>query len=271
MSRHTNWIRNTLLMGLLVMAGCSQHSSITLTSPVTKTAIGREVVISMETSPADLNITSDALVLTGPDSNVSIDMDTRTISFSADTAGSYEISLEQDGIRSNTIRLTVADESLKNQKASSMTGHEAVAAQSPAEDEKINRESGQQQDSLPVQSEDETQKEQTAPDTSATDPAPVIYTVDELLNTAPSLVENKTQVSVTGLLPVSLSMDASGNLVAKIYSDDQSQYLVLSGKIPDFGGCPAELTGTLSFNGSNYVLSVSSSVQLDPSYQSVSE
>lgn len=268
MRNQAKWIAGTMIIGLLALAGCSRNSSITLTSPVTKTALGEEVVIGLETSPSDLNITSDSLVLTGPDSRVSIDLDRRTINFSADTAGSYEICLEQDGVRSNTICLTVtADENTRPPKPA----NGAVLGQGEmisSEDEK----KAVLEDPVPETSDADQATPDLAPsEGQENESTAVIYSVDEVLNTAQSLADSKSQLVVEGLLPMTVSMDASGNLAAKIYSDDQGQYLVLSGKIPDFGGCPARLTGTLSYNGSNYVLTVSEAVQIEAAYETAEE
>lgn len=272
MSNRNRWMKMTVLGALLFLAGCQKHADITLSSPVTRTAVGEEVVISMATTPDDLQITSDSLVLTGPDSNVTINLDERTISFSADTAGSYEISLEQDGIRSNTIRLTVASDdngrTTDNAKEESLGTDSVYLPQTGLS-------KGDTPETADDGSGDASQNNQTASDEAVLEnedsAASVVFSVDEVLNQAQSLIDSKSQIIVEGLLPVSVSMDASGNLVAKIYSEDQSTYLVLTGKIPDFGGCPAQLKGTLTYNGSNYVLTVTEAYQMESAYQSVEQ
>lgn len=75
---------------------------------------------------------------------------------------------------------------------------------------------------------------------------------------------------IVGFLPQTLGMDANGNLVSQFWNSDQSQYLVLSGEPISFGSCQAALTGTLSYNGTNYVLNVTRAEQLSSSGSSSS-
>lgn len=252
---------SVLALSLLMLAGCSAKgsSAITLESPVSQAVPGQQVSIAIKTDPESMNIDASSLILSGADADVRISPAARTIEFTASETGSYEISLEQDGLCSNTIRLVIRQE---DRKTAAPSEGESPDEEDGSDSTGTDKNSQQKEPDPQSGTPSGQQKEQ---DGSEDPSVMVTYTVDEALNSAQSILDGKKEVVIVGFLPQTLGMDSNGNLVSQFWNSDQSQYLVLSGEPISFGSCQAALTGTLSYNGTNYVLNVTQAEQLSSS------
>ena len=79
-------------------------------------------------------------------------------------------------------------------------------------------------------------------------------TVDDIFK-SPNNYLNKV-VTVKGLFPHSASYDHSGNLSIKILGETEGHYIVLKGRKINTGGCSASVTGTLTYDGNDYIMDV---------------
>lgn len=79
--------------------------------------------------------------------------------------------------------------------------------------------------------------------------------VDTLVENAEMYLDTDVEVWVQGDLPQSLLPDNQGKLQPVLFNEEHSDYMVLNGNI-SLGDCHVYITGTLTYNGYNYVLNI---------------
>ncbi len=92
-----------------------------------------------------------------------------------------------------------------------------------------------------------------APAPEEEDPASTVQdtslSVDQVYENQGDLIAHKTPITVDGILPESLVSDGSGKEVQVLWNEDLKEYILLEGFTIPFGGCTAQVSGTLSRNG----------------------
>ena len=72
--------------------------------------------------------------------------------------------------------------------------------------------------------------------------------VDQVYEDQGELIANKTPITVDGILPEALVSNGSGKEEQVLWNEDLKEYIVLEGFTIPFGGCNAQVSGTLSRN-----------------------
>lgn len=95
--------------------------------------------------------------------------------------------------------------------------------------------------------------DQPAPTPSVEDdPASTVQdtsmSVDQVYEDQSELLANKTPITVDGILPEALVSNGSGKEEQVLWNEDLKEYIVLEGFTIPFGGCNAQVSGTLSRN-----------------------
>ncbi|MDE5758663.1 MAG: hypothetical protein K2H85_08640, partial [Allobaculum sp.] len=84
------------------------------------------------------------------------------------------------------------------------------------------------------------------------DPASTVQdtsmSVDQVYEDQSVLIANKTPITVDGILPEALVSNGSGKEEQVLWNEDLKEYIVLEGFTIPFGGCNAQVSGTLSRN-----------------------
>lgn len=84
------------------------------------------------------------------------------------------------------------------------------------------------------------------------DPASTVQdtsmSVDQVYADQSDLIANKTPITVDGILPEALVSNDSGKEEQVLWNEDLKEYIVLEGFTIPFGGCNAQVSGTLSRN-----------------------
>ncbi len=92
----------------------------------------------------------------------------------------------------------------------------------------------------PPASNEEEDPSSTVQDTS--------MSVDQVYEDQRELIANKTPITVDGVLPEALVTNGSGKEVQVLWNEELNEYIVLEGFTIPFGGCNAQVSGTLSRN-----------------------
>lgn len=223
-------MKKLILIGTLVMllTACSQTESlekIKLTAQAKETEISEKTEIKVETTPEDYELDKENFIVSN---NGKITKRNNKYYFSASKKGTYKIQYKAQDGSSNTLTIKVVEkedtqqDEINNNETSKNNNSEASAAAS-----------GQ---STP----------QNAPSS-----------VDKIIEYGNTYISTQQEVWVQGNIPQALLQDANGNMVAVMYNDTNSQYIILDGQV-NVNSSRAVATGTLSFNGTNYVLHLTS-------------
>lgn len=218
-----------LLAGSLMLAGCMKASSIQLTiAPDQTPQTNQPVIIDVDTNPGLIKINPNSITISGGESWV----EDGVIKFQASEPGDYTIKVNQNDVESNTLTISVAkaDFSMKTSQAASSQKDSASSSRSSLSPS--SSESGQQD---LLKDAAKTVQEET-------------INVDEAYQKADSLITDQTPVTITGQLPQTTIRDKAGNQVAVIWNNQVNEYIILDGFEIPFGGCPAQVSGTLTRN-----------------------
>ncbi len=213
-------LQNRIPSGVLVLSAClllqgCQNSSITLSlEPDQKMITGSPIAIDVKTAPLPSRIDPNNVMISGGDSWV----ENGKVMFQAEQPGTYTVSVDQGKVKSNDLSVTVTDRYAYFNGQSQTDSSQADNSQAA---------SSENSDSSQIKSGDH-------------------LNVDQVYAAQDQLISSQTSVIVEGNLPQALVTDKTGQQVPVLWNDAISKYLILDGFNIPFGGCKAEVTGTLS-------------------------
>lgn len=273
----------TLVLAALLLAGCSSSASpvtsITLASEADKVLANENTAISVTTEPKDASLSAEDFTAKGG----TITMNGDVAEFKADKPGTYTIWAAADGVTSNKVTIEVEgtdgsssgqddtektqtdkdsstgkDSSGKDSTSGAADNKEGTAASSgSASDGSAGTSSGS---SAGGQSSGSSSSSGQSAGKNSTAASGVISVKEAIADWKQYANTGKT-ITIDGMLP----QDSTGRPVIQVSADSTSdqEKLDLSGSLPQFGGCEAQLTGTLSLaDNGNLVFHVDSSKQI---------
>lgn len=212
---------------ILLLCGCAGNNeentltAATLSCEQDWVDAGEPLEIRYAIEPADAPLTKDSFSLSGG----TITLQEGSAWFSSEEPGTYEITLSEGDVRSNT--LTISVRTPEEQSEGTAT-----------------------EDTLPATDEEAT-------------PHNAPMRVDDLLKQASAYAGSGVQVWVQGDLPQSPITDENGELQTILWNDDHSRYLILKGEI-ETGGCRAAIIGTMESDAQGrYVIYVDNIKAMD--------
>lgn len=228
-------MKKLILIGTLILSLCACSKTeeslekITLTVPVKETEVAEKTEIKVETTPENYELDKDNFIVSNKGK---ITKKNKKYYFTASKEGTYKIQYKDSDNSSNTLTIKVvkAKEAQKEDTTQEETNSDTSSSTSNFEESAAT----------------EQQTPQNAPSS-----------VDKVIEYASNYISTQQEVWVQGNLPQSLLQDADGNMVAVLYNDSNSQYIILDGQV-NINSSRAVATGTLSFNGTNYVLHLTS-------------
>lgn len=287
----------TLVLAALLLAGCSSSASpvtsITLASEADKVLANENTAISVTTEPKDASLSAEDFTAKGG----TITMNGDVAEFKADKPGTYTIWAAADGVTSNKVTIEVEgtdgsssgqndtentqtgqdgstgkDSSGKDSTSNAADNKEGTAAagggsegssgtssgssaggQSSGSSSSGNSSSGSQSSGGSSSSGQSAGQNSTA--------AAGVISVKEAIADWKQYANTGKTITIDGMLP----QDSTGRPVIQVSANSTSdqEKLDLSGSLPQFGGCEAQLTGTLSLaDNGNLVFHVDSSKQI---------
>lgn len=273
----------TLVLAALLLAGCSSSASpvtsITLASEADKVLANENTAISVTTEPKDASLSAEDFTAKGG----TITMNGDVAEFKADKPGTYTIWAAADGVTSNKVTIEVEgtdgsssgqddtektqtdkdsstgkDSSGKDSTSGAADNKEGTAASSgSASDGSAGTSSGS---SAGGQSSGSSSSSGQSAGKNSTAASGVISVKEAIADWKQYANTGKT-ITIDGMLP----QGSTGRPVIQVSADSTSdqEKLDLSGSLPQFGGCEAQLTGTLSLaDNGNLVFHVDSSKQI---------
>lgn len=283
----------TLVLAALLLAGCSSSASpvtsITLASEADKVLANENTAISVTTEPKDASLSAEDFTAKGG----TITMNGDVAEFKADKPGTYTIWAAADGVTSNKVTIEVEgtdgsssgqDDTEKTQTdKDSSTGKDSSGKDSTngAADNKEGTaaSSGSASDGAGGTSSGSSSGSQSSGSSSSgsqssgssaasgqsagqnSTAASGVISVKEAITDWKQYANTGKTITIDGMLP----QDSTGRPVIQVSADSTSdqEKLDLSGSLPQFGGCEAQLTGTLSLaDNGNLVFHVDSSKQI---------
>lgn len=215
-----------LVLGGMLLTGCSKASSITLSlAPDQTPVINQPVIIDVQTKPVPIKINPNSISISGGDSWV----EDGVIKFEAEEPGEYFISVNQKDTKSNELKINVARPDFLGQANSQNPSDSSKNEHSEKESEENSQSSSQSKDPASTVQEEK-------------------ISVDQAYSDQNQLIDNHTPITVNGQLPQARIRDKAGNEVQVLWNDQTSEYIILDGFEIPFGGCPAQVSGTLSRN-----------------------
>lgn len=202
-----------ILAGCFLLTGCKAKSIELSIDPQSEMTPYKTVVVDVKTSPFPTKINPNSITINGGESWV----EDGKIKFEADEPGDYTMRVDQDGVTSNVLTITITPANtnpIANNNASS-------------EDSKTSESSANSKEEVDREFKDKK------------------ISVDAAYQNADKLIQNNTEVIVSGNLPQALIQDKNGNEVQVLWNSTTSEYIILQGFSIPFGGCTAQATGTL--------------------------
>lgn len=223
-------MKKLFLIGMLILTltACSQTEDslekIKITAQAKETEISERTEIKVETTPEDYELDKENFIVS---KNGKITKKNNKYYFSASKKGTYKIQYKDQDGSSNTLTIKV------------------VEPEETKKDETNNNTSTN------------NNSEANAATNAQSTPQNAPSSVDKIIEYGNSYISTQQEVWVQGNIPQALLQDANGNMVAVMYNDSNSQYIILDGQV-NINSSRAVATGTLSFNGTNYVLHLTS-------------
>lgn len=286
----------TLVLAALLLAGCSSSASpvtsITLASEADKVLANENTAISVTTEPKDASLSAEDFTAKGG----TITMNGDVAEFKADKPGTYTIWAAADGVTSNKVTIEVEgtdgssaqDDTEKTQTGQESAGQESAGKDSSGKDstsgaadnkEGTTASSGSASDGSAGTSSGSSSGSESSGSSSSggqsagsssasgqsagqnSTAAAGVISVKEAIADWKQYANTGKTITIDGMLP----QDSTGRPVIQVSADSTSdqEKLDLSGSLPQFGGCEAQLTGTLSVaDNGNLVFHVDSSKQI---------
>lgn len=192
---------------------------------------GETIAINVSTQPFDVKINPNSITCTGGGETW---VEDGLIKFQSSEAGTYSISVTQNQITSNTVVLTIeqAEETVPVYDNNQAAEISSITREKPWEKHVV---SSEDKSDDPLKDAAKTVQDKK-------------LNVAEVYEDADNLVDNHTQVTINGKLPVSTIEDKSGNKVHALYDTASNEYIILEGFDIPFNDCYAQASGTLSRN-----------------------
>lgn len=223
-----------LLLGSLLLAGCMKASSIQLAiAPDQTPETNRPVTIDVDVSPGFIKIDPNSITISGGESWV----EDGVIKFQTDKPGDYTMKVTQNNVESNVLIIPVAKADHFRNPASSTVSSSTSSSEAKSF----------QSSTLTSASSESRSHEELLKDAAKTVQEEKM-SVDEVYQKQDALVSDQTPVTINGQLPQTAISDKAGNPVMVLWNDQVSEYIILDGFEIPFGGCPAQVSGTLSRN-----------------------
>ncbi|MBF0580409.1 hypothetical protein IM774_11660 [Erysipelotrichaceae bacterium RD49] len=211
-----------LLAGCFILTGCKAKSIELSIDPQSEMNPYKTVIVDVKTSPFPTKINPNSITINGGESWV----EDGKIKFEADEPGDYTLQVDQDGVASNVLTITITPANPNPVANNNASSEESKNSESSANSkEEVDREFKDQK-----------------------------ISVDAAYQNADKLIQNNTEVIVTGNLPQALIQDKNGNEVQVLWNSTTSEYIILQGFSIPFGGCIAQATGTLSRDASGQLV-----------------
>lgn len=274
----------TLVLAALLLAGCSSSASpvtsITLASEADKVLANENTAISVTTEPKDASLSAEDFTAKGG----TITMNGDVAEFKADKPGTYTIWAAADGVTSNKLTIEVegtdGSASAKDDTGKTQTGNDSSTGKDSTGGTTDNKEGetasagntdgsagttsgssagSQSSSSTGSQSSGTASGSQSSGQNSSA--AAGVISVKEVIADWKQYANTGKTITIDGMLP----QDSTGRplIQASMDSISDQEKLDLSGSLPQFGGCEAQLTGTLSVaDNGNLVFHVDSSKQI---------
>ncbi|GEM_PF-2511602 len=220
------------LVSCFVLAGCKANSIELSVSPDQDMNPYQTIIVDVKTSPFPTRINPNSITVNGGESWV----EDGVIKFEAEDPGDYTVRVDQDGVTSNTVTISIVPKGSNPVVDSSSTTDSSSDASSEVTDSK---------EAVETEFKDRT------------------ISVDAAYENADKLIQYQVPVVVTGNLPQALVADKNGQMVPVLWNSTTSEYIILQGFEIPFGGCTAQATGTLSRDASGQLVMTMTFIRTD--------
>ncbi len=220
------------LVSCFVLAGCKANSIELSVSPDQDMNPYQTIIVDVKTSPFPTRINPNSITINGGESWV----EDGVIKFEAEDPGDYTVRVDQDGVTSNTVTISIVPKGSNPVVDSSSTTDSSSDASSEVTDSK---------EAVEKEFKDRT------------------ISVDAAYENADKLIQYQVPVVVTGNLPQALVADKNGQMVPVLWNSTTSEYIILQGFEIPFGGCTAQATGTLSRDASGQLVMTMTFIRTD--------
>lgn len=215
---------------VLILFGCQAEDSTTISLKSAVLSCDQEEITTTETAeitykidPESVRLDEDCFYANGGE----ITLQDNSILFQSKEAGTYEIFLSKDDIKSNTITIQVIEKDSAADLTKPSISDEAKDVEA--------------QEVVP----------QNAPSN-----------LDYFFENAQAYLDTSVPVWVQGDLPQAQIADEDGTMQTILYNDDHTRYVILKGEV-DIGSCRAAVSGLLSKDANgHYVIDVDTIQQI---------
>ncbi len=221
------------LVSCFMLTGCKAKSIELSVSPDQVMNPYQTIIVDVKTSPFPTRIDPNSITVNGGESWV----EDGVIKFEAEDPGDYTVRVDQDGVTSNTVTISIVPK-----------GSNPVADNNSGASDSSSDSSSQVTDSK--EAVEKEFKDQT-------------ISVDAAYENADKLIQYQVPVVVTGNLPQALVADKNGQMVPVLWNSTTSEYIILQGFEIPFGGCTAQATGTLSRDASGQLVMTMTFIRTD--------